>query len=198
MQYPRYHGAQTGSGCAAQEPGARARAVRPRLPDRSIQPALHGRDFGARAAASRTEAACFGDGHADVDDFKRFNDTWGHAAGDAILRELGSLLFRQIRGEDMACRYGGDEFILILPDASRDVTRERAELICEHARQFHIQFDGQSLAAITLSLGIAVFSEHGATSTALLRTVDAALYRAKREGRDRVILADQNSHPGLR
>jgi diguanylate cyclase (GGDEF)-like protein/PAS domain S-box-containing protein len=126
----------------------------------------------------------------DVDDFKLFNDTWGHAAGDEILRELGSLLLRQVRGEDIACRYGGDEFIVILPDAAREVTRERAELICEYARQFHLQFEGQSLAAVTLSLGVAVFPEHGATSTAILRAADAALYRAKHEGRGRVVLAD--------
>jgi diguanylate cyclase (GGDEF)-like protein/PAS domain S-box-containing protein len=124
----------------------------------------------------------------DVDHFKRFNDTWGHAAGDEILRELGSLLLRQVRGEDIACRYGGDEFIIVLPDASREVTRERAELICEYARQFNLQFEGQSLAAVTLSLGVAAFPEHGATSTALLRAVDAALYRAKHEGRSRVVL----------
>ena len=125
----------------------------------------------------------------DVDDFKRFNDTWGHPAGDEILRELGGLLLRQIRGEDIACRYGGDEFILILPDAAQEVTRERAESICEHARQFHLHFEGQSLAAVTLSLGVAIFPEHGVTSTGLLRAVDAALYRAKHEGRSRVVVA---------
>ena len=125
----------------------------------------------------------------DVDNLKRFNDTWGHAAGDEILRALGSLLFKQVRGEDIACRYGGDEFILILPDASRGVTCERAELICEYAKQFNLQFEGQSLAAVTLSLGVAVFPEHGATSTAILRAVDAALYRAKYEGRGRVVVA---------
>jgi diguanylate cyclase (GGDEF)-like protein/PAS domain S-box-containing protein len=126
----------------------------------------------------------------DVDHFKRFNDTWGHAAGDEILRELGGLLLRQVRGEDIACRYGGDEFIIVLPDASRVVTRERAELICEHAKRFHLQFEGQSLAAVTLSLGVAVFPEHGATSMGILRTADAALYRAKREGRGRVVVAN--------
>ena len=125
----------------------------------------------------------------DVDNLKQFNDTWGHAAGDEILRELGSLLLRQVRGEDIACRYGGDEFILILPDASREVTRERAELICEYAEQFHLQFEGQSLAAVTLSLGVAVFPEYGITSTGILRAVDAALYRAKHEGRSRVVVA---------
>src|SRR5512138_3790343 len=108
----------------------------------------------------------------DVDNLKRFNDTWGHAAGDEILRELGSLLLRQVRGEDIACRYGGDEFILVLPDASRDVTRERAELICQLAKKLSLHFEGQSLAAVTLSLGVAVFPEHGATSTAILRVVD--------------------------
>ena len=125
----------------------------------------------------------------DVDNLKQFNDTWGHAAGDEILRELGSLLLRQVRGEDIACRYGGDEFILILPDVSSQVTCERAELICKYAGQFHLQFEGQSLAAVTLSLGVAVFPEHGTTSTAILRAVDAALYRAKRQGRSRVVVA---------
>jgi diguanylate cyclase (GGDEF)-like protein/PAS domain S-box-containing protein len=126
----------------------------------------------------------------DVDNLKQFNDTWGHAAGDEILCELGSLLLRQVRGEDIACRYGGDEFVLIMPDASQEVTRERAELICEYARQFHLQFEGQSLAAVTLSVGVAVFPEHGATSTGILRAVDAALYRAKHEGRGRVVVAE--------
>ena len=126
----------------------------------------------------------------DVDEFKHFNDTYGHAAGDLILRELGSLLLRQVRGEDVACRYGGDEFMLILPDASREVTRERAERICAYARQLRLQFEGQSLAAVGLSLGVAVFPEHGAASTGVLRAADAALYRAKHEGRGRVVVAD--------
>jgi diguanylate cyclase (GGDEF)-like protein len=76
-----------------------------------------------------------------------------------------------------------------MPDAAREVTRERAESICEHARQFHLHFEGQSLAAVTLSLGVAIFPEHGVTSTGLLRAVDAALYRAKHEGRSRVVVA---------
>jgi diguanylate cyclase (GGDEF)-like protein/PAS domain S-box-containing protein len=126
----------------------------------------------------------------DADDFKRFNDTWGHAAGDAVLRELGKLLLGHVRGEDISCRYGGDEFIIVLPDASMDMTRERAERLCEHARHFNIQFEGQVLEAVTLSVGVAVFPENGGTSEAILKAADMALYRAKREGPGRVFMAN--------
>ena len=129
----------------------------------------------------------------DVDDFKRFNDTYGHGAGDAILRELGSLLSRHVRGEDVVTRYGGDEFIIVVPEASRTVTRQRAELICQDAKKFHLQFEGQTLEAVTLSFGVAVFPEHGSTSNILLKSADAALYRAKREGHGRIVVADQKT-----
>jgi diguanylate cyclase (GGDEF)-like protein/PAS domain S-box-containing protein len=126
----------------------------------------------------------------DVDDFKRFNDTCGHAAGDAILHELGNLLLEHVRGEDIPSRYGGDEFIIVLPDASREVTRERAELLRENAHHLHIQFEGQTLEAVTLSLGVAVFPEDGSTSAAVLKAADDALYHAKRAGRGRVVMAN--------
>lgn len=125
----------------------------------------------------------------DVDGFKRFNDTFGHAAGDAILRELGNLLLRQVREEDIACRYGGDEFIIVLPDAGREVTRERAELIGKYTRQSQLHFDWQTLDTVTLSLGVAVFPEDGSSSAAILKAADDALYRAKREGGGRVVMA---------
>ena len=126
----------------------------------------------------------------DMDDFKGFNDTYGHAAGDAILRELGNLLLKHVRGEDIASRYGGDEFILIMSDASREVTVERAERLCEHVRHIHTQYEGQTLDAVSLSVGVAIFPEHGSTSDVLLKSADDALYRAKREGRGRVVVAD--------
>jgi len=126
----------------------------------------------------------------DVDEFKRFNDTYGHVAGDAILRALGNLLVEHVRGEDIPCRYGGDEFIIVLPDASREVTFKRAELLCEYAKQIHLQFEGQTLEAVTLSLGVAVFPEDGSTSAEIYKAVDTALYRAKREGRGRVAAAN--------
>jgi diguanylate cyclase (GGDEF)-like protein/PAS domain S-box-containing protein len=125
----------------------------------------------------------------DVDNFKHLNDSRGHAAGDAILRALGDLLLGNVRGEDIPCRYGGDEFIIVLPEASKQMTRERAELICRYAKEFHLQFEGQTLEAVTLSLGVSVFPENGASSSDLLRAADTALYRAKIEGRGRVIVA---------
>ena len=131
----------------------------------------------------------------DVDDFKRFNDTFGHAAGDAILHELGNLLLGNVRKEDIVCRYGGDEFVIVLPETTWEVTCKRADLIREYAKQFHLQFEGQTLEALTLSLGVAVFPEDGSTSAAILRVVDAALIHAKREGRDQVVVANFRSHP---
>ena len=125
----------------------------------------------------------------DVDDFKQFNDTRGHAAGDTILRELGNLLLGNVRGEDIPCRYGGDEFTIVLPDASKEMTRERADIICKYARHLHLQIEGQTLEAVTLSIGVAAFPEDGTTSAAVLRAADAALYSAKRKGRGRVIVA---------
>jgi diguanylate cyclase (GGDEF)-like protein/PAS domain S-box-containing protein len=123
----------------------------------------------------------------DVDYFKQFNDTCGHAAGDAILRELGNILIKHVREDDIACRYGGDEFLIVMPDASREVTHERAEYICDYAKHLHLQFEGKTLEPVTFSLGIAVFPEDGLTSTNLLKTADNALYRAKREGRGRIV-----------
>ncbi len=128
----------------------------------------------------------------DVDGFKMFNDTYGHAAGDAVLRELGTLLLGHVRGEDIACRYGGDEFIIVLPDASMEITTERAHRLCDHARHFPVQFEGQTLGAITLSLGVAVFPENGSTTDEVLRAVDMALYRAKRDGSDLIVTAEKN------
>jgi diguanylate cyclase (GGDEF)-like protein/PAS domain S-box-containing protein len=126
----------------------------------------------------------------DVDDFKRFNDVYGHIAGDVVLRELGGLLLGHIRGEDIACRYGGDEFIIVLPDASSEVTLERAERLRQNVRRLNIQYEGKTLESITLSVGVSVFPENGSTSAEILKAADTALYRAKHERRDRLIVAN--------
>ena len=128
----------------------------------------------------------------DVDDFKCFNDTYGHAAGDEILQQLGSLLLQLVRKEDIPSRYGGDEFTIILPGASLAVTQERAELIRESVSQIHIDFEGQKHKAVTLSLGISIFPANGSTCAAILRAADDALYLAKCQGRDRAIVANES------
>lgn len=125
----------------------------------------------------------------DVDYFKRINDTLGHDAGDTVLRELGRCLQSYVRGSDIACRYGGEEFILILPEASLGVTQLRAEQIRAAVKQLHVESSGQPVGAITLSLGVASFPKHGLEGEAILKAADTALYRAKQEGRDRAIVA---------
>ncbi len=125
----------------------------------------------------------------DVDHFKRFNDTFGHEAGDSILQELGQFIQKCVRGSDIACRYGGEEFILILPEGSLDITSKRAEQLREGIKHLHLKYRHQPLGQITLSLGVASFPEHGLTGQDVIREADAALYRAKREGRDAVRLA---------
>src|SRR5688572_21746560 len=127
----------------------------------------------------------------DIDYFKQVNDTFGHAAGDAMLHKLGSFLLKNIRGTDIACRYGGDEFVLILPNASVSVAQQRAEILCQGARDLHVELRGQSSQPFTLSLGVATFPDHGATREVILKAADTALYNAKAAGRDRVFVTGQ-------
>lgn len=125
----------------------------------------------------------------DVDHFKRINDTFGHNAGDVVLRQLGKLLQKYVRGSDIACRYGGEEFTLILPEASLDVTLQRAEQIRAAVKQLNIECSGEFLGAIAISMGVACFPDHGLEGEAILKAADAALYQAKQQGRDRAIAA---------
>lgn len=125
----------------------------------------------------------------DVDHFKNFNDTFGHEAGDSVLKALSNLFRTQLRGGDIPCRYGGEEFTMILPEASLEATRLRAEQLREAAKAAIAQFRGNPLDTVTLSIGVASFPEKGTTVEALLRAADSALYRAKEQGRDRVVVA---------
>ena len=122
----------------------------------------------------------------DIDHFKRFNDTYGHAAGDEVLRALGRLLAKHVRLEDIACRYGGEEFTVMLPGCGLAAASERAEQIRRAVSGLQVHHAGQVLSGLTVSIGVAVLPEHGRTDTELLRAADAALYQAKQAGRDRV------------
>lgn len=129
----------------------------------------------------------------DIDHFKHFNDTFGHEAGDVVLREVGLLVRNSIRASDIACRYGGEELMLLLPDASIEATRRRAEQIRESVAHLSVHYHRQALGMITISAGVACFPSHGPTGEAVIRQADAALYRAKVTGRDRVHVADDTA-----
>jgi diguanylate cyclase (GGDEF)-like protein len=120
----------------------------------------------------------------DLDYFKRFNDTFGHDAGDLVLRESSRVLQKNLRKSDIACRYGGEEFVLVLPDSSLADTSQRLEKIRLIFERLEIRHDGQLLPAMTLSAGITAAPEHGSTAEELLRAADAALYSAKQAGRN--------------
>ncbi len=124
----------------------------------------------------------------DLDYFKSFNDSYGHDAGDVLLRMVGHTLQRSIRAEDIACRYGGEEFTLIMPEASLADAAARADEIRHAVRQLQVEHRRQSLTGVTLSAGVAIFPEHGPTGDAVLRAADAALYQAKARGRNRIVL----------
>ncbi|MDH3942728.1 MAG: GGDEF domain-containing protein, partial [Anaerolineae bacterium] len=124
----------------------------------------------------------------DIDHFKVFNDRFGHAVGDALLRELGTFLQERVRKEDIACKYGGEEFVLIMPNADLSITADRAELIRREVKDVHVEEDGKTFDNITLSLGVSVFPMHGRDGDAVLKVADTALYQAKAKGRDQVVV----------
>src|SRR5258708_6576092 len=125
----------------------------------------------------------------DLDHFKRFNDTFGHDAGDIVLQTAGSFFAKKVRAEDIACRYGGEEFVLILPDADLELTRLRAEELCAGTKKLQVIHSGETLGPITISVGVAAFPMHGKSMRELLAAADGALYQAKKAGRDRVMVA---------
>ncbi len=126
----------------------------------------------------------------DIDHFKRFNDTFGHAAGDAILREIASFIKSHIRMEDIASRYGGEEFLITMPDASLEITKERAEKLRQEVKKLMVDHYLKPLGAVTLSCGVSVFPAHGRNGETLIKAADKALYKAKAEGRDKVVVAE--------
>lgn len=121
----------------------------------------------------------------DIDEFKNVNDSFGHTAGDRFLQAVGELLRANIRTEDIVCRYGGEEFVIVMPGASLQIAFERAELIRIKFDQMYVPFDNELLHA-TISLGVAAYPIHGTDGEDALIRADRALYRAKQAGRNRV------------
>ncbi len=138
----------------------------------------------------------------DIDHFKRFNDSFGHEAGDLVLRELAGVLARSTRGSDVASRYGGEEFLVLLPECPFDAALRKAEQLREEVAKLELQYGDQRLGTVTVSLGVAAFPDHAKESAELLRHADEALYGAKGAGRNRVVAysADQRkagAHEGV-
>ena len=125
----------------------------------------------------------------DVDHFKGFNDSLGHDAGDELLKALASMLRDAVRTEDLVCRYGGEEFLIILGDTVPEHVTLRAADLCERARELAVQHGTRRLPPVTLSIGVALYPQHATAADELLRAADRALYAAKDAGRDRVGVA---------
>jgi len=121
----------------------------------------------------------------DIDFFKWFNDTLGHKAGDVMLRALGEMLKTQTRTGDVACRFGGEEFAVVLPGAPLTIAQQRAEQLRAAFEHMRVRYEDMELHA-TLSAGVAAFPTHGASGDVVLNAADQALYVAKRSGRNRV------------
>lgn len=122
----------------------------------------------------------------DIDFFKRFNDVHGHDAGDLVLSELGVVLRGDLRAEDIACRYGGEEFLVVLPDCDLAAARARLTTMCTAVKRKAQVFRGQTLPRVTLSVGLATLSEALPNSESLITAADKAMYLAKTNGRDRI------------
>jgi diguanylate cyclase (GGDEF)-like protein len=170
--------------------------LREKLRDQAIRDALTGmfnrRYFEETAARELRRVESLGLSASlilvDIDHFKRFNDTHGHDAGDSVLKKVSLLLQSKTRTEDIACRYGGEEFVILLVGAPLEVAMARAEALRETVRDRDMRYGGETLGRLTISCGVATFPEHGLTLPELVEAADRALYRAKHEGRDRMIV----------
>lgn len=142
---------------------------------------------------ARREQSCIAFVLIDLDHFKSINDNYGHAAGDAVLIRTAQMFQERVREGDLACRYGGEEFLLVLPGLGIEKALERAEEIRQALESLNFQYEGQPIS-ITASIGVSVYPLHGEDHDTLLNAADKVLYEAKASGRNRVILC-QNTKP---
>jgi diguanylate cyclase (GGDEF)-like protein/PAS domain S-box-containing protein len=132
----------------------------------------------------------------DIDHFKRFNDQHGHDAGDFVLSAVARAISNNIRPSDIACRYGGEELAVVLPETTLECARDRAEHMRRAIRETNLTHAGQTLPAPTASFGVAVYPANGTKPADLLKAADQALYRAKQAGRDRVCVVEESAPAG--
>jgi diguanylate cyclase (GGDEF)-like protein len=125
----------------------------------------------------------------DIDHFKQFNDTYGHAAGDYILKTISNLLRHQVRKTDLVCRYGGEEILILLPECELGKAGEIAESIRGKLTAISLSYEGKALGTVTASFGVACYPYHGVTGQAAIQAADQCLYQAKQNGRNQVVLA---------
>jgi diguanylate cyclase (GGDEF)-like protein len=123
----------------------------------------------------------------DIDHFKHFNDKFGHEAGDIVIQALAGVLRNFSKKDDIACRYGGEEFIFIMPEVEAKAAKERAKALHDAISCIHLRYGSQALTQITISIGLAVYPEHGNTIHDLITAADTALYQAKNAGRNQTI-----------
>jgi diguanylate cyclase (GGDEF)-like protein len=125
---------------------------------------------------------------ADLDQFKNINDTYGHDAGDRVLKAIGKFLQKNVRDVDVVARYGGEEFVIMIPEAANDA----AYILSERLRKNLSELKFENLPSVTVSLGIASFPHDGTDPEDLIKKADAAMYAAKRAGRDKVVKYTRN------
>jgi diguanylate cyclase (GGDEF)-like protein len=132
----------------------------------------------------------------DLDHFKRINDRYGHQAGDAVLVQIGQLFANAFRPSDIFCRYGGEEFCVVLPDTDGNGALTALASLAVRLRELAVQWEAHAIEGLTFSAGVAVYPQHGRTFAGLVASADRALYTAKGAGRDRVHLTTTLSSGG--
>lgn len=130
----------------------------------------------------------------DIDGFKNYNDTHGHDAGDHVLRILAAQMKKTVRKDDVICRYGGEEFSILMTDATEEVTIKRAENLRRQVEAMQIDYRDAELPPVTLSIGIAVYPKSGDTAPGLIEAADRALYKAKNSGRNRIVVSESENN----
>jgi diguanylate cyclase (GGDEF)-like protein len=126
----------------------------------------------------------------EIDDFKVYNNTFGHDAGDYVLRKVADTMRVNMRQSDFPCRYGGDEFNLILPETTLEDGASRAEELRKLVEGLALSYNNQALGKVTVRMGVAAYPKHGETGEAVLKTADDASYRARAIGKNCVVVAE--------